>query len=365
MAPATTITPLSPAELAYLATSLSLTPPIRPDCRLPTQFRPLAAETDILPTCNGSARMVWADGAECVAGVKAEVERTEDVHGVPTEVPDEGTQGVQAGAGPVVNRRSWVEVSVDVQGLRDDDPLNVFLAGVVMEGLFAGAAVEEPDAGLTGKLKINDRYHWKLYIDILLITPPPTSSALSTTHPLTLLSFTTHLALRTTKLPLPASQGNEDPIFHDDWDLAIPLYAPTPTTSATLAPPSLPPISLLVMTIGPNVLLDPSRDELSVAEAVWSITLLPSYSTNKSRIAGIRTLETIPVVIEDKTVGAKPGIAPGAPIYEGGVVGGRGGVAPETVKKAVKVVGRCASEVWDALEGILRMEREGVGAATR
>ena len=157
--------PLSPSELAYLTTSLTLTPPVRPDSRAPTQFRPLVAELDILPSCNGSARMVWADGAECVAGIKSEVARTEDIFGVPTEVAEEfelgGTGGGNTTTRSVVNRRNWVEVGVDLQGLRDDDALNVFLAGVVQEGLFAGDEKE-----LTSRLKINDRFHWKLYIDV-------------------------------------------------------------------------------------------------------------------------------------------------------------------------------------------------------
>jgi len=109
--------------------------------------------------------MVWADGAECVAGIKSEVARTEDIFGVPTEVAEEfelgGTGGGNTTTRSVVNRRNWVEVGVDLQGLRDDDALNVFLAGVVQEGLFAGDEKE-----LTSRLKINDRFHWKLYIDV-------------------------------------------------------------------------------------------------------------------------------------------------------------------------------------------------------
>src|SRR5271170_3774085 len=66
----------SPAELAYLHTSLSLTPPIRPDSRTSTQFRALSAETDILPATNGSAHLSFSDGSEAIVGVKAEVERT-------------------------------------------------------------------------------------------------------------------------------------------------------------------------------------------------------------------------------------------------------------------------------------------------
>lgn len=75
MAPYTNI-PLSPAELSYLQTSLSATPPIRPDGRSPTQFRPLVAEADILPSANGSARVCFSDGTEAIVGVKAEVEKS-------------------------------------------------------------------------------------------------------------------------------------------------------------------------------------------------------------------------------------------------------------------------------------------------
>jgi exosome complex component RRP42 len=76
MAPSQSQQLLSPAELAYLHSSLSLTPPIRPDSRSPTQFRPLIAETDILPGTNGSARICFADGTEAIVGVKAAVEKT-------------------------------------------------------------------------------------------------------------------------------------------------------------------------------------------------------------------------------------------------------------------------------------------------
>src|SRR5277367_675844 len=76
MAPSTNQVLLSPAELSYLHTSLSHQPPIRPDARSPTQFRPLIAETDILPGTNGSARICFADGTEAIAGIKAEVEKS-------------------------------------------------------------------------------------------------------------------------------------------------------------------------------------------------------------------------------------------------------------------------------------------------
>lgn len=144
MAPPTSTTLISPAELSYLRSSLALNPPIRPDARSPTQFRPLVAEIDILPSTNGSARMIWGDGGECVVGVKVEVE--------PTELTADG------------KRKNWVEIGVEVQGQRDDDPLGVFLGMTVTESLLT------PSSTLTERLAITSRFHWKMYIDVC----PPT-----------------------------------------------------------------------------------------------------------------------------------------------------------------------------------------------
>ena len=96
MAPASTVS-LSPAELSYLHTSPSQTPPIRPDGRSPTQFRPLVAETDILPSANGSARICFADGTEAVVGVKAEVEKSSTIKTISGENAQEGGRGLGTG----------------------------------------------------------------------------------------------------------------------------------------------------------------------------------------------------------------------------------------------------------------------------
>ena len=174
MAPSYTQTLLSPAELAYLHTSLSLTPPIRPDSRLPTQFRPLIAETDILPGTNGSARICFADGTEAIVGIKAEVEKSaQKAIGVQEELQlreslehDDAKMGGteetrqdavlgKKGAG----ENSWVEMTIEIPGFRDDDALPVFLAAMLNEALLATGE-------LVDKLWINSRWHWKLYIDV-------------------------------------------------------------------------------------------------------------------------------------------------------------------------------------------------------
>lgn len=166
---------LSPSELSYLHTSLSLESPIRPDGRSSTSFRPLVAETDFLPTTNGSARICFADGTEAIVGVKAEVERTvgasnttsqshfynqggdEDtkMHSAEEDIEDERRQQAR-GKG----QDSWIEVTVDLPGLgRDDDGVVVFLAQMLQEGLVA-------DGGLRDRLWIGRGWHWRVYVDV-------------------------------------------------------------------------------------------------------------------------------------------------------------------------------------------------------
>ncbi|KAJ9648008.1 Exosome complex component rrp42 [Coniosporium tulheliwenetii] len=258
MAPAssTQFLPLSPAELSYLHSSLSLSPPIRPDGRTPTQFRPLIAETDILASANGSARVCFADGTEAVVGIKAEVEKSQwqPEHGVhlgtgggDVGIPDEDEEPENGNAdGEGKGENAWVEMSIDIPGFRDDDQLPVFLSAMLTEALLASGKLKD-------RLYINRRFHWKLYIDILLL-----SSTFS--YPLPLLSLTTHLALLSSRLPRLKSELDEDPLFDDDWDASnflYPLASNTPTKSTARA--DRPPITLLVIAVGQNIIFDPSK----------------------------------------------------------------------------------------------------------
>ena len=151
-------------------------PPIRPDGRTPTQFRPLVAETDILPSANGSARICFADGTEAVVGVKAEVEKTAgarygDESGRKTD--GEGRLGTAAGneveMGDVDDggegdeeergEDTWLEIAIEIPGYRDDDALPIFLSAMVTEALLA-------DGSLRKRLWINRRFHWRLCVDV-------------------------------------------------------------------------------------------------------------------------------------------------------------------------------------------------------
>jgi exosome complex component RRP42 len=55
---------LSPPELSYLYTSLTSSPPIRPDSRSLTKYRPYSIQTNFLSTANGSARITWGTGQQ-------------------------------------------------------------------------------------------------------------------------------------------------------------------------------------------------------------------------------------------------------------------------------------------------------------
>jgi exosome complex component RRP42 len=149
---------LSPAELSYLHSSLSLTPPIRPDARASTQFRPLTAETNILPGTNGSARICFSDGTEAIVGIKAEVEKSRPIYQQSTREQED--DGEAYGSGDAQNGlNEWVELAVEIPGFRDDDSMPVFLAAMLSEALLA-------DGEFAKKLWINRRFHWKLYLDV-------------------------------------------------------------------------------------------------------------------------------------------------------------------------------------------------------
>ena len=281
--PGSSQTLLSPAELSYIHASLCLDPPVRPDLRSATEFRPLVAETDILPTTNGSARVCFSDGTEAIVGIKAELERSarrlplgnEEQGGQKPDVAidddaseddkdgDEDTPGRPTGAQAHKLRGgsdNWVEMSIDVPGFREDDALPVFLSSMLSEALLASGELKD-------RLWINSNWYWKLYIDLLLLSAP-------LSYPLPLLSLTTHLALLRAALPRRISDPEDDPLFDDDWDAAILLY-PRSTEGEYHARP---PITLLVMTVGNNVICDPTKDELAVAENVMAFSLVSQQS---------------------------------------------------------------------------------------
>ncbi|UKZ73390.1 hypothetical protein TrVFT333_001036 [Trichoderma virens FT-333] len=315
---------LSPAELAYLHSSLSLSPPIRPDGRTSKQFRPLTAETGILPGTNGSARVCLEDGTEAIVGVKAEIEKTVDpLGGEHYQEYVKSTSGVGGGDAEEDRREArgeWLEMTVEIPGLRDDDAGTVFLAELLREALLA-------DGEFAKKLWINRRFHWRLYLDILLISPP-------LSYPLPLLSLTTHLALLATRLPRLKSEGDEDPMFDDDWEAAPFLY---PREGAATG--SRPSITLLVVAVGDSILFDPSKEELAVADSALAVSLTANLAASGAFDITQQKQQQKAEEYPQEGVWKAP-------------LGGTKFAVLDSIMQAVLEKGGVADEVLDGLEGV-------------
>jgi exosome complex component RRP42 len=147
---------LSPAELSFLRSTLSQTPPIRLDStKGPKDFRSMRAEYDVLPSANGSARIALEDGTEALVGVKAEVDKSQWRPNVAAGQEGDEVDNDSKGKG----QHAWVEMSVEIPGFREDDSLPVFLASMLTESLLVSGELKD-------RLYINTRFHWKLYIDV-------------------------------------------------------------------------------------------------------------------------------------------------------------------------------------------------------
>ncbi|KAF7549897.1 hypothetical protein G7Z17_g6094 [Cylindrodendrum hubeiense] len=343
----------SPAELAYLHRSLSLKPPIRPDGRAPTQFRPLTAETGILPGTNGSARVHFSDGTEAIVGVKAEIEKTIEAPRAEESKPESNEAASER------TRGDWLELAVEIPGQRDDEASTVFLSEMLREALLA-------DKEFAKKLFINRRFHWRLYLDVLLISPP-------LSYPLPLLSLTTHLALLATRLPRLKSEGDEDPMFDDDWEASTFLYP----QEGTATNGSRPPITLLVVAIGDNVIFDPAKEELAVAETALAVSVAEVRRAQKAgdmevdskgrelSLLSIRTIDppsrlTPPGVPHTSNTGSsafaptklqKAGDQETEGVWKAPLGGTKFGVL-DGIIQAVLEKGGVADEVLDGLEGV-------------
>ncbi|KAK7202404.1 polyribonucleotide nucleotidyltransferase [Myxozyma melibiosi] len=243
--------PLSLSEESYLASSLSLRPPCRPDGRDQHQFRPLDASAGILPATNGSARIRLCDGGECIVGIKAEVveSRKEDV--------------------------ALVEVQCDIAGVQSNSPLHTFLCTTLETAL--------RNTLPASRLSIIHRYTYKLFIDGIILD--------HVSHPLTLFSMTVYLALLDTRLPklIPSADvastttstsSSDQPIglpqFESDWQESVPLCDKAWS----------PPLVQLAVLAGKNVFVDPTGEEAGVGDGAIVV------SWHQGKVVGLRTVNT-------------------------------------------------------------------------
>jgi exosome complex component RRP42 len=363
--------PFSPAELDYLYTSLSATPPIRPDLRAPTDFRPLSAETGVLPAANGSAHVSFADGGEAVVGVRGEVEKTSTTTsdmGDAMDVDVDETKKPEQLRG----RPEWITLTLTLPGARDDDAAVVFLEEMLREAFIVPSptATATSSQSLQDKLVINSRWHFHLYLDVVLISSGVGIGGVNSS-PLPLLSMAIYLALMDTRMPMLKSMGEEDPVFEDDWERARWLFDRAGKGKGAangLDAEARPPVTLLVIVVGENIIFDPSREELSVADAVVGVSVGVPSALGKDNtsftILALRTLDTaardtMPGVPRDEAVDMNQGEK-----VEGVWRPKTGGVKRSVLGKIVKtVVGGdgvpgVAGDVLKGLEGFLMAERE-------
>ena len=175
--------------------------------------------------------------------------------------------------------------------------------------------------------------------------------------------MTAHLALLTSRLPALKSEKDEDPLFDDDWDASLPLY---PKGSRV----GKPPVIILAMAVGPNIIFDPCKEELAVADAVLAIACTTSaQSSTDARIVSMRTIDPpshltppgIPNSINSATGGTAPASSADALtqrelLASSGVwTPPRGGMKRSLVSEVIKMVverGGVADEVIGALAAI-------------
>lgn len=76
------------------------------------------------------------------------------------------------------------------------------------------------------------------------------------------------------------SEQDEDPLFNDEWQASYYLYPQSKTANKVQRKP---PVTLLVMGVGQNIIFDPSKEELAVADAVLAISIAESTSSSTSK----------------------------------------------------------------------------------
>lgn len=202
-----------------------------------------------------------------------------------------------------------------------------------------------------------------------------------------------HLALLSSRLPRIVSEGDEDPLFNDDWEASTYLY---PYRKGTKSRVDRPPITLLVITVGENVVFDPSKEEVAAAEGIIAVSacemststyaqpseasaaavgggVLLDASIVKSvpkqlQLLALRTVDPparstplgIPNALNSTTGGAAPVSTIDALVQREGMdVEGvwtppRGGVKRAMIARIIKATvetGGVGEEVMDALEG--------------
>lgn len=99
--------------------------------------------------------MCFSDGTEAIVGVKAEIEKSDEVRDVDDT---EGTANTSSSRATRA-RGDWLEMAIEIPGQRDDEASKAFLAEMLREALLA-------DREFSKRLYINRRFHWRLFLDV-------------------------------------------------------------------------------------------------------------------------------------------------------------------------------------------------------
>jgi exosome complex component RRP42 len=191
------------------------------------------------------------------------------------------------------------------------------------------------------------------------------------TYPLPLLSTTTHLALLSARLPKLKSEGDEDPLFDDDWEAATYLY-PYNKKGVRV---DRPPITLLVMSVGSNFIFDPSKEELAVAEAVVAVSAgaadaAAANASENLRLLSLRTIDPpsrlsppgLPNALNHVAMGTQPlppleAFAARESTQDKGVWNPpRGGMKRQVVGQIIKAVLEPGGVAEEVMEGLINVE---------
>ncbi|KAK5631266.1 hypothetical protein RRF57_006980 [Xylaria bambusicola] len=148
-------------------------------------------------------------------------------------------------------------------------------------------------------------------------------------------------------------------MFDDDWAASQFIYPRADSSSASIASTtSRPPITLLVMAVGDNIIFDPSKEELAVADCALAVsvgegidddakTAMDIDADTKSDARVLRLLSVRTIDPPSRLT------APGVPNAVNAAAWGQGGNG-----NAAKEMGLRAAETGD-VEGVWKAPRGG------
>ena len=160
-------------------------------------------------------------------------------------------------------------------------------------------------------------------------------------------------------------------MFDDDWEASGYLYRRAGKRKGKNAFTGLsrPPVTLLVMAVGSNVIFDPSREELAVADGVFAVSVAESKTSMSDspvaseptlRICSVRTIDT-PARDTMKGVPMSGLVGDGQAVpsvWQPRVGGVKRSVLTEIIKTVLGESGKggVAADVLEGVEGFMRIE---------